>query len=132
MQNSTVPQLKMLLTRIGENTKLIITGDLEQNDKHSEVNGLEDFLNKFKGRRSDSIGSVEFDKEDIEREEVVKEVLEIYGSCDVPILYKDNLYETQLEEKISSPEPIILSNRTRTNCSLQNLDNKSEDSDTKY
>jgi phosphate starvation-inducible PhoH-like protein len=132
MQNSTVPQMKMLLTRIGENTKLIITGDLEQNDKHSEVNGLEDFLNKFKGRRSDSIGSVEFDKEDIEREEVVKEVLEIYGSCDVPILYKDNLYETQLEEKISSPEPIILSNRTRTNCSLQNLNNKSEDSDKKY
>jgi len=131
MQNSSVPQMKMLLTRIGENTKLIITGDLEQNDKHSEVNGLEDFLNKFKGRRSDSIGSVEFDKEDIEREDVVKEVLEIYGSWDVPILYKDNLYETQLEEKISSPEPIILSNRTRTNCSLQNLNNKSEDSDTK-
>jgi hypothetical protein len=48
------------------------------------------------------------------------------------ILYKDNLYETQLEEKISSPEPIILSNRTRTNCSLQNLNKKSEDSDKKY
>lgn len=121
MQNSTVPQMKMLLTRIGENTKLVITGDLDQNDKPSETNGLEDFLNKFKGRRSDSIGSVEFDKEDIEREDVVKEVLEIYGSSDVPMNYKDCLYETQLEEKSLAPEPELLPNRIKSNKSLQNL-----------
>ena len=46
MQNSTISQMKMLLTRIGENTKLIITGDLDQNDQPFETNGLEDFLNK--------------------------------------------------------------------------------------
>ena len=97
MQNSTINQMKMLLTRIGENTKLIITGDLEQNDIHGEINGLDDFLNKFKGRRSESIGSVEFERDDIEREEVVKEVLEIYGSIDIPISYKDDLYITHLE-----------------------------------
>jgi phosphate starvation-inducible PhoH-like protein len=101
MQNSTIPQMKMLLTRIGENSKLIITGDLDQNDRPFETNGLEDFLNKFKGRRSDSISSVEFEKEDIEREEVVKEVLEIYGTLEVPVSYKDNLYETHLEDNIS-------------------------------
>lgn len=84
MQNSTVSQMKMLLTRIGENTRLIITGDCEQNDiKHGE-NGLEDFLNKIKGRRTDSIGSVEFDTKDVEREEVVREVLEIYKTNSVP------------------------------------------------
>ena len=77
MQNSTVSQMKMLLTRIGENTKLVITGDLEQNDL-KDKNGLEDFLDKFKGRRSSSINSVEFNNEDIEREDVVKEVLDIY------------------------------------------------------
>lgn len=124
MQNSTIPQMKMLLTRIGENTKLVITGDLEQNDKPTEINGLEDFLHKFKGRRSDSIGSVEFDKEDIEREEVVKEVLEIYGSVEVPVLYKDNLYEKELEQQNSAPEPILLPNRIRSNCSLQNIVSK--------
>jgi phosphate starvation-inducible PhoH-like protein len=83
MQNSTISQMKMLLTRIGENSKLIITGDLEQNDKKGEINGLEDFLNKLKGRRSDSISSVEFDKSQIEREDVVKEVLEIYETNNV-------------------------------------------------
>ncbi len=84
MQNSTISQMKMLLTRIGENTRLIITGDCEQNDlKHGE-NGMEDFLNKLKGKRSDSIGSVEFDTKDVEREKVVKEVLEIYKTNNVP------------------------------------------------
>jgi phosphate starvation-inducible PhoH-like protein len=87
MQNSTPSQMKMLLTRLGENSRLAITGDLEQFDRCNEINGLDDFLNKFKGKRSDSISSIEFDKNDIEREKVVKEVLEIY-SGDVPILYK--------------------------------------------
>jgi phosphate starvation-inducible PhoH-like protein len=84
MQNSSISQMKMLLTRIGENSRLIITGDLEQNDRHGEINGLEDFLNKLKGRRSDSISSVEFQRSDIEREDVVKEVLEIYETNNIP------------------------------------------------
>jgi phosphate starvation-inducible PhoH-like protein len=87
MQNSTVSQMKMLLTRLGENTRLIITGDLDQPDRHDELNGLDDFLDKFKGKRSSSITSVEFDNNDIQREEVVKEVLEIY-SGEVPICYQ--------------------------------------------
>ena len=89
MQNSTVSQMKMLLTRIGENSRLIITGDCEQHDRKYEINGLEDFLNKMKGRRSSSISSVEFDKCDIEREEVVKEVLEIYETNHIPDDYKE-------------------------------------------
>lgn len=87
MQNSTVSQMKMLLTRLGENSRLVITGDLEQFDRTTDLNGLEDFLSKFKGRRSSSITSIEFIRSDIEREEVVKEVLDIYGG-DVPIEYQ--------------------------------------------
>lgn len=87
MQNSTIGQMKMLLTRLGENSRLIITGDLEQNDRINEINGLEDFLDKFKGRRSESITSVEFDVEDIERDDIVKEVLEIYSGEEIPITY---------------------------------------------
>ncbi len=79
MQNSTISQMKMLLTRVGENTKLVITGDLDQHDRHSETNGLEDFTNKLRRTRSVSIHSVEFDKNDVERDQVVKEVLDIYG-----------------------------------------------------
>ena len=88
MQNCTISQMKMLLTRLGENSRLVITGDLEQNDRYGEINGLEDFLNKIKGRRSDSISSVEFDKSDIEREEIVKEVLEIYETNKIPYVYE--------------------------------------------
>ena len=78
MQNSTVSQMKMLLTRIGENSRLVVTGDLEQYDKPDIINGLEDFLNKFRGKSSTMIDCFTFDRNDIQREEVVKEVLEIY------------------------------------------------------
>ena len=89
MQNSTIAQMKMLLTRLGENSRLVITGDLEQYDRIDSVNGLDDFLNKFKGKRSSSITSFEFEKNDIQREEVVKEVLDIYAG-DVPVNYIDS------------------------------------------
>jgi phosphate starvation-inducible PhoH-like protein len=79
MQNSTVSQMKMLLTRLGENSRMVITGDLDQHDKPLERNGLEDFLGRFKGKRSTSISSLEFDREDIQREEVIKEVLDLYS-----------------------------------------------------
>jgi phosphate starvation-inducible PhoH-like protein len=86
MQNSTQNQMKMLLTRLGENSRMVITGDLDQHDRIGEINGLHDFLEKFRGYRSNSISSIEFETGDIEREEVVKEVLDIYGGG-VPALY---------------------------------------------
>ena len=99
MQNSTVSQMKMLMTRLGENSRLVLTGDLDQFDRINEINGLEDFLNKFKGKRSTSITSYEFYRIDIQREEVVKEVLDIY-SGDVPLIYKD---EIEIEEDEFEP-----------------------------
>ena len=89
MQNSTISQMKMLCTRLGEGTRLVITGDLDQFDRIEEKNGLEDFLQKFRGKRSSSISSVEFEKSDIQREEVVKEILDIYGG-DVPKYYNSS------------------------------------------
>jgi len=99
MQNSTISQMKMLLTRLGENSKIVVTGDLEQFDLNSKVhntdgcNGLDDFLSKLRGKRSDSISSFEFDREDIQREEVVKEVLEIYAAYEVPVGYNTKIDE---------------------------------------
>jgi phosphate starvation-inducible PhoH-like protein len=90
MQNSTISQMKMLLTRLGESSRIIVTGDLEQFDCPGNLNGLEDFLSKLKGKRSDSISSFEFDREDIQREDVVKEVLEIYAAYDIPVSYSNN------------------------------------------
>jgi phosphate starvation-inducible PhoH-like protein len=100
MQNSTVAQMKMLLTRIGENSRIVVTGDLDQHDRGSEMNGLEDFLNKFRGKRSLSISSFEFEKSDIQREEVVKEVLDLYSSENVPFVYYiDNLEQEENKEE---------------------------------
>ena len=81
MQNCTVSQMKMLLTRLGENSRMVITGDLEQHDRIGEVNGLEDFIHRFHQNTTNSIKIFEFSNEDIQREEVVREVLEIYA-CD--------------------------------------------------
>jgi phosphate starvation-inducible PhoH-like protein len=97
MQNSTVSQMKMLLTRLGENSRIVITGDLEQNDRPHEINGMEDFLQKFKGKRSTSISSFEFDRADIQREEVVREVLDIY-SGDLPETFLEDLEDVDSDK----------------------------------
>lgn len=116
MQNSTINQMKMLLTRIGHNTKLIITGDLDQHDKQKsgELNGLEDFIHKLRRKRSSSISSVEFTHNDIEREEVVKEVLELYNDDDV----KKSPYFNE----------ILLSSSPATASLLSNFMNKIDES----
>jgi len=79
MQNATPSQMKMLLTRIGEGSKIIATGDLAQHDRGYEQNGLHDFTLRLAESRSDMIGIVEFSRKDIERHPAVAEVLRIYG-----------------------------------------------------
>ena len=82
MQNSTPSQMKMLMTRIGENSKLVITGDMKQHDRRFEQNGLADFLNRFDmvEKESKHIEHVVLTDEDIMRHPVVAEVLDIYES----------------------------------------------------
>ena len=81
MQNATDSQMKMLLTRIGENSKLVVTGDLAQHDRGFESNGLKMFINRLISKQSERIKLVNFDNKDIERHPVVTEVLRIYGSA---------------------------------------------------
>lgn len=76
MQNSTPNQMKMLLTRIGENTKLIVTGDLEQSDL-GEYNGLAEVIRKLEGMDLEYIEHVVMDEEDIVRHPAVYEVLKV-------------------------------------------------------
>ena len=78
MQNATPSQMKMLLTRIGDGSRMVVTGDLQQADRPSH-NGLLEFLklyNDFKDHRY--IDICQFTVEDVERHEAVKEVLAIY------------------------------------------------------
>lgn len=79
MQNATPNQMKMLLTRLGEGSKMVVTGDLHQADRLDD-NGLIDFIrqiNEHKGLKC--IDLQHFDKRDIERHQAVKEVLSVYG-----------------------------------------------------
>ena len=79
MQNATQEQMKMLLTRIGPNSKLVVTGDLNQHDRGFADNGLKDFLKRIDGHESEYIRSIYFSTKDIERHPAVAEVLSFYG-----------------------------------------------------
>jgi phosphate starvation-inducible PhoH-like protein len=80
MQNATPNQMKMLLTRIGDNSKMVVTGDEEQTDKHVSQNGLLNFKNLWhKYSYSRFVQLCEFSYQDIERHPAVKEVLDIYN-----------------------------------------------------
>jgi phosphate starvation-inducible PhoH-like protein len=78
MQNATPNQMKMLLTRLGEGSKMVVTGDLRQADR-LEDNGLIDFTERLANKQLDMLSVVQFGMKDIERHEAVKEVLSIYG-----------------------------------------------------
>jgi phosphate starvation-inducible PhoH-like protein len=85
MQNSSPNQMLMLTTRIGENSKMIITGDLNQTDRGNSGSGLYDFYKKF-SLYTETISSepltdikiVKLNESDIERSPVIKTLMEIY------------------------------------------------------
>ena len=81
MQNATPNQMKMLLTRIGDDSRIIVTGDVTQHDRGFEANGLRDFIARIPDHIS-RIDAVEFEHSDVERHPAVKEVLAIYGDDD--------------------------------------------------
>ena len=82
MQNATPSQMKMLLTRIGEGSRMVVTGDLAQADRPKE-NGLLDFCRLYNDAKSHTlIDMVQFESKDIERHPVVKEILAIYKETD--------------------------------------------------
>lgn len=77
MQNSTPNQMQMLLTRVGENTKLIVTGDTRQSDL-DKLNGLEDFINKIQCLELDYVEYTTLGEEDVVRHPAVSEILSLY------------------------------------------------------
>jgi len=78
-QNCTVDQMKMVLTRLGERSSIVVTGDLRQHDRGFEKNGLLDFLDRLIKNPSLSLEVCKFGREHVERDELVAEVLRIYG-----------------------------------------------------
>jgi len=83
MQNSTPNQMKMITTRIGDNSKMIITGDLNQSDL-KEKNGLDDLITKYNNyvvnnKLDDIIKIINLNNTDIERSQIVKILTNIYS-----------------------------------------------------
>jgi phosphate starvation-inducible PhoH-like protein len=81
MQNATREQMKMLLTRIGPGSRIIVTGDLAQHDRGFAENGLKDFMEKLKETDSEYLASVVFTVKDVERHPAVSDILKIYGDA---------------------------------------------------
>ena len=75
-QNATPEQIKMFVTRIGENSKYIITGDLEQSDIQKHKSGLEDAIKRFAGVHG--VGLASFKEKDVVRHSLVRRLLKRY------------------------------------------------------
>lgn len=83
MQNSSPSQMQMLTTRIGKDSRLVITGDLKQSDR-MEDNGLKDFVDKMrtyykKHNTYRLIEMIRLTEEDVQRSKLVKQVVDIYN-----------------------------------------------------
>ena len=75
-QNATPDQIKMFVTRIGEHSKYIITGDLEQSDIQKHKSGLEDAIKRFAGVHG--VGLAQFKEKDVVRHSLVRRLLKRY------------------------------------------------------
>lgn len=83
MQNATSAQILMTLTRIGFDSKLVLTGDLDQTDTANT--GLEDLVLRLRRNQSPELAHIEFDATEIRRHPVVREVLGLYSEKNVSL-----------------------------------------------
>ena len=77
MQNSTPNQMRMVLTRIGQGSKMVVTGDVDQHDRGFEQNGLWDLISRVTPD-DELINVVQFGQGDIQRNKVIKQILKLY------------------------------------------------------
>ncbi|MDP6963947.1 MAG: PhoH family protein [Planctomycetota bacterium] len=75
-QNATRVQMKMFLTRLGEGTKAVVTGDVSQTDLSGTKSGLKDAIHRL--AHIDGVGAVEFASKDVQRSSLVARIVEAY------------------------------------------------------
>ena len=76
-QNATKGQMKMFLTRLGERTRAVVTGDISQTDLPRGSSGLQDAMRRLRNMKG--IGMVEFRSEDVQRSSLVQRIVQAYG-----------------------------------------------------
>lgn len=79
MQNATPNQCKMLMTRIGQGSKIVITGDVEQADRNRDNNGLMDLCQRLEEGGVKGIAVCNLDNQDIQRHRIIDSVLRLYS-----------------------------------------------------
>lgn len=98
-QNTTTHQIKMFLTRLGMNAKMIVTGDMTQIDLPASVtSGLKEAMGVLK--HVPGIGRVEFNKKDIVRHKLVQRIVEAYDKFDKSKLRAAKKDTSHTENKI--------------------------------
>lgn len=78
-QNATPSQMKMIMTRIGNNSKLIIAGDIEQTDRRTVDNGLMDLTHRIQTHSIPGLSICKFDLKDVQRHAIIEHVLNMYA-----------------------------------------------------
>jgi phosphate starvation-inducible PhoH-like protein len=77
-QNTTAGQMKMFLTRMGEGTRAVVTGDQTQSDlPGNRMGGMEDAIRRL--RNVAGVGVLEFHRADVQRSHIVQRIVEAYG-----------------------------------------------------
>jgi phosphate starvation-inducible PhoH-like protein len=77
-QNCTPSQLKMIMTRIGEGSKLVITGDIEQADRRTKDNGLLDLQRRLDTVEVPGLELCSFNVKDVQRHKIIEHILHLY------------------------------------------------------
>ena len=108
-QNTTTQQIKMFLTRMGMNTKMIVTGDMTQIDlPSSQTSGLVQALKILKGVKG--ISFVELNKKDIVRHKLVTQIVEAYEKFDKEAkAERERRKAEQTDSKIEQKQQILKS-----------------------
>lgn len=82
-QNTTPNSLLSAMTRIGEGSKMIITGDIKQSDRRGSSNGLSDFVGRYEGSSTKMMDVIRFNDKDVQRHPVIKDILSMYKDIDL-------------------------------------------------
>jgi len=79
MQNATPAQIKMLLTRIGEGSKIVVTGDVDQTDRAQRDNGLLDLVTRLQAQPVNGLEVCSLNVKDVQRHPLIGPVLRLYS-----------------------------------------------------
>lgn len=77
-QNATPQQIKLLLTRIGEGSKMVLTGDLQQSDLTRQIDGLRDLMGRLAKQKIKGMATVRFHPSEALRHPLLPSLLDLY------------------------------------------------------